>query len=431
MFKKHFPTNIRSTQAIVVITLFALIAVASLSAQAQTYTVLHSFTYQPDGAFPNPLIRDVQGNLYGTTRSGGANCLGGFTCGTVFKINSAGRQTVLYSFAGGNDGSSPLAALVRDTAGNLYGTTLGGNNTSASTVFKVAPNRKETVLHVFDPSFNACCQDSPLALDAAGNLYGMSPYGGDFNCGLELACGTLYRLAPSGQFTLFHTFKGKDGAQPEGGLVRDAKGNLYGAALIGGDINNSTCPVTTNYRRTPFGCGTIFKLDAKGKETVLHTFKGHADGSIPLGLIQDPAGSLYGIAQFGGDLTCYPPYGCGTIFRIATSGKFTVLFTFTSAITRNPGYASHLVRDLKGDLYGVKKYDGSNADGLLFKLDPSGKFTTLFNFPLEKSKEGWSPEDFVLGPKGDFYGSTLLGGHIEICDPKNSTGCGTVYHLSF
>jgi uncharacterized repeat protein (TIGR03803 family) len=97
-----------------VITLFLLIAVAPPSAQAQTFAVLHSFTYQPDGAFPNPLIRDAQGNLYGTTRSGGANCLGGFTCGTVFKINSAGKQTVLYSFAGGNDGASPLAALVRD-----------------------------------------------------------------------------------------------------------------------------------------------------------------------------------------------------------------------------------------------------------------------------------------------------------------------------
>jgi uncharacterized repeat protein (TIGR03803 family) len=200
---------------------------------------------------------------------------------------------------------------------------------------------------------------------------------------------------------------------------------------LGATLNNSACPVTTNYRQTPFGCGTIFKLDAKGRETVLHIFKGHVDGSIPLGLIQDPAGNLYGIANYGGDLTCYTPYGCGTIFKIDTHGKFTVLYTFTSGITRNPGYTGHLIRDSKGNLYGAKKYDGSNADGLLFKLDPSGKLTTLFNFPLEHSTEGSSPVDFVSGSKADFYGSMLLGGHIEICDPKNSTGCGTLYHLTF
>jgi uncharacterized repeat protein (TIGR03803 family) len=428
---KHSSTNTHYTYAISVITLFLLIAVASPSAQAQTFTVLHSFTYQPDGAFPNPLIRDVRGNLYGTTRSGGANCLGGFTCGTVFKINSAGKQTVLYSFAGGNDGASPLAALVRDKAGNLYGTTVGGNNTSASTVFKVAPNGKETVLHVFTGSTTGCCQDSPLAMDPKGNLYGMSPYAGDFRCGLELACGTLYKITPSGRFTLLHTFKGKDGAQPEGGLVRDAKGNLYGTAFIGGDLGNRACPITTNYRSTPFGCGTIFKIDGKGKETVLHTFKGKADGSIPLGLIQDTEGNLYGEATYGGDLTCYPPYGCGTIFKIDTNGKFSVLFTFSSANTRNPGFTGHLARDSKGNLYGAKKHDGSNADGLLFKLDPSGNFTILFNFPSEHSTEGSFPVDFVPGAKTDFYGSMLLGGHIEICDPKNSGGCGTLYHLTF
>jgi uncharacterized repeat protein (TIGR03803 family) len=435
MFKKRFSTKIRYMHAIAVITLFVLITVASPSAQAQTFTVLHSFTYQPDGAFPNSLIRDQQGNLYGTTRAGGAfECVPSLhlRCGTVFKMDSAGKETVLHTFAGGNDGAGPQAALVRDASGNLYGTTLGGNNISNSTVFKIAPNGKETVLHVFTgQSTPVCCQDSPVALDAEGNVYGMSPYVGDLNCGRELGCGTLYRVTRSGKFTLIHTFKGTDGAQPEGGLVRDANGNLYGAALIGGDINNNACPVTNNDRRTPFGCGTIFKLDAKGKFTVLHTFKQHADGSIPVGLIQDATGNLYGEATYGGDLTCYAPYGCGTIFKIDAAGKFSVLFTFSSANTRNPGFTGHLARDSKGNLYGAKKYDGSNADGFLFKLDPRGNLTNLFDFPTEHSAEGFLPNDFVLGSKGDFYGSMLVGGHIEICDPKNSGGCGTVYHLTF
>jgi uncharacterized repeat protein (TIGR03803 family) len=431
MFRKQLSTSICKPHAIAIIALFALIAVASPSAQAQTFTVLHSFTFNPDGAFPNPLIRDAHGNLYGTTRAGGG-CFGGsLGCGTVYKIDNTGKETILYDFAAGNDGLDPQSALVRDETGNLYGTTQGGNHLGASTVFKVAPNGKETVLHVFTGLTTGCCQDSPLALDAKGNLYGMSPYVGDLNCGRDLGCGTLYRVARSGKFTLLHTFKGTDGAQPEGGLVRDAKGNLYGATLIGGDIGNNACPVTNNDRRTPFGCGTIFKLDAKGKFTVLHTFKQHADGSIPLGLIQDAAGNLYGEATYGGDLKCYPPYGCGTIFKIDTHGKFTVLFTFTSANTQNPGFTGHLVIDSQGNLYGAKSYDGDYADGSLFKLDPSWNLTTLFSFPTEHSTEGFHPVDFVLGSKGDFYGSMLVGGHIEICDPKNSGGCGTVYHLSF
>jgi len=108
-----------------------------------------------------------------------------------------------------------------------------------------------------------------------------------------------------------------------------------------------------------------------------------------------------------------------------------VLFTSSSANTRNPGFTGHLARDSKGNLYGAKKYDGSNADGFLFKLDPRGNLTNLFDFPTEHSAEGFLPNDFVLGSKGDFYGSMLVGGHIEICDPKNSGGCGTVYHLTF
>ncbi len=427
-----FPTHIRNPHGVAIIALLALMAIAPPSAPAQNHVVLHAFTYQPDGAFPNPLIRDAQGTLYGTTQSGGANCFGGnLTCGTVFKMDRAGTESVLYNFTGGNDGSWPHAALVRDVAGNLYGTTIGGNNLSTSTVFKVDPKGNETVLHMFMGLTDGCCQDSPVALDAKSNVYGMSPYAGDLNCGRDLGCGTLYNITRSGKFRVLHTFKGTDGAQPEGGLVRDAKGNLYGAAFIGGDLGNNACPVPVNDRRTPFGCGTIFELDAKGKFTVLHTFEGQADGSIPVGLIRDAAGNLYGEATYGGDLTCYVPYGCGTIFKVDAVGKFSVLYTFNSSNSRNPGFTGHVVRDTQGNLYGAKTYDGSNSDGFLFKLDPSGNLTNLYNFPPEKSKQGWFPEDFVLGSKSDFYGTTLAGGHIEICDPFNRTGCGTVYHLTF
>src|ERR1700688_4886707 len=235
MFEKHI-FCIRDMRVLGVMTFLALAAIGMRPAQAQTYTVLHTFTNAPDGANPDPLIRDAHGNLYGTTLWGGQICGGdGATCGTVFKVDRAGRETMLYRFAGGNDGANPAAGLIRDTAGNLYGTTRGNGAIPAfSTVFKVDSSGKETVLYVFDPSFRVCCQDSPLALDAAGNLYGMSPYAGESGCGYNgLGCGSLYKLSQAGKLKVLHIFKGPDGTQPEGGLVRDAKGDLYGTALLG------------------------------------------------------------------------------------------------------------------------------------------------------------------------------------------------------
>jgi uncharacterized repeat protein (TIGR03803 family) len=145
VLRKQLPVNVRAYA--IALTILLVAAVRFPSAEAQTYTIVHSFAAGTDGAVPTPIIRDAQGNLYGTTRFGGIPTCGLDTCGTVYKIDSAGNETVLYRFEGGSNGSNPVAGLVRDAAGNLYGTTQGnGSINGASVVFKLSPDGNETTL---------------------------------------------------------------------------------------------------------------------------------------------------------------------------------------------------------------------------------------------------------------------------------------------
>jgi uncharacterized repeat protein (TIGR03803 family) len=278
-----------------------------------TETVLHSFGNGNDGRSPRAnLIFDASGNLYGTTFGGGGS--GGN--GTVFELSPNGDGTwsenVLYSFhSGGTDGSSPQAGVIFDPAGNLYGTTRdGGTDTfHVGTVFELSPNGDgtwtESILHSFQS--NGKDGNTPvagLALDSAGNLYGTTSLGGRASCG----CGTVFELTPgqNGQWTekVLHSFNGKDGSAPYGGVILDSAGNLYGTTSSGG---------SSNY-------GEVFKLSPNGhggwKESVLHSFSinskhGNKDGVVPwAGLILDAAGNLYGTATAGGSKNN------GTVFEI-------------------------------------------------------------------------------------------------------------------
>jgi uncharacterized repeat protein (TIGR03803 family) len=221
-------------------------------------TVLHNFN-GTDGSVPTgELVRDAAGNLYGTALFGGvAGC--GFGCGTVFKLDKAGKETVLYSFSGGNDGGNPVSGLVRDTAGNLYGTTR---------------------------------------------------YGGDLSCLSGSGCGVVFKVDTTGKLTVLYSFiGGADGADPEAGLALDAKGSLYGTTYYGG-----TGPCSDFGR---VGCGIVFKLDTKQKETILYSFTHGADGAHPMaGLIHNAAGNIYGSTAGGGDFTCNPQFGCGVVFKL-------------------------------------------------------------------------------------------------------------------
>jgi|HubBroStandDraft_2_1064218.scaffolds.fasta_scaffold15740_3 uncharacterized repeat protein (TIGR03803 family) len=266
--------------------------------------VLHSFAGGTDGAIPIAgVILDSKGNLYGTTLGGGA------AFGTVFTVNpTTDKESVVYDFSLPN-GAVSTAGLIMDKSGNFYGTTTFGgdlscNNTGCGVVFKLS-GKKETVLYSFTGSKDGASPHAVLLMDAAGNLYGTTYYGGGTACGGK-GCGTVFKVSKAGKETVLHRFTGgKDGASPEAGLVMDASGNLYGTTYYGGSQPCSD------------GCGVVFEVSAAGKETVLHSFTGKTDGAHPYaGLVMDAAGNLYGTAETGGDASCIINGGCGTVFKI-------------------------------------------------------------------------------------------------------------------
>jgi uncharacterized repeat protein (TIGR03803 family) len=269
------------------------------------------------------LISDSQRNLYGTTDIGGdLNCNSGAGCGTIFELSKTGTETVLYTFKGGHDGERPLAALLRDAAGNLYGTTWEG--------------------------------------------------GGD-GCGGP-GCGTVFKLEPvSGVETILHRFTGgTDGQSPVSGLISDAQGNLYGATELSGD-GNGVCG--------SLGCGTVFKIDTTGKETILYRFTGGSDGSEPSGtLVRDVSGNLYGTTGLGGDLTCNAPCGCGMVFKLDRAGTETVHHAFTGSPADGNNPIAGVILDSSGNLYGTTYRDGAFGFGTIFKVNAAGNETILYNF---------------------------------------------------
>ncbi|MGA2695753.1 MAG: choice-of-anchor tandem repeat GloVer-containing protein [Terriglobales bacterium] len=319
---------------------------------AQTLTILHTFSgLSGDGAYPYAgLVRDAAGNLYGTTEGGGASlaCLNG--CGTIFRIDSSGNEKILYNFGQTRaSGANPYyGALYPDAAGNLYGTTQDGGT--------------------------------------AGN-------------------GTLFRISPKGAFASLSLAGGAEGGFPYAGLISDGKGNFYGTTYLRG----TGC--------APFGCGTVFKIDKTGKETVLYNFMGGGDGQNPsAGLTIDSDGNLYGTTQYGGgNEFCVP--GCGTIFKIDPSGHETILFAFPQLYeTGWPSPGGSLIRDSAGNLYGTTTL----APGDIFKLEPSGAFDILYTFQYNNA-DGYFPYGGLeQDAQGNFYGTTVEGG---------AYGLGTIYEL--
>ncbi len=256
--------------------------------------ILHSFT-GGDGLWPSSgLVRDPAGNLYGTTYYGGTSEGGGchYGCGTVFKLDNTGKETVLWAFSGGTDGGTPLAGVIRDKTGNLYGTTLLGGH-GFGVVFKLSKTGKQTIIHSFTGGEDAY-PTAGLIRDAAGNLYSTASSVG--------CCGIVFKLDKNGKETVLYRFRGgSDGNYPIAGLVRDAEGNLYGTTVLGGNLS---CGPSGQ------GCGVVFKLYKTGKETVLHTFVGYpTDGAFPKGMVRDPEGNLYGTTEQGGEVGNCDAYG--------------------------------------------------------------------------------------------------------------------------
>jgi len=316
---------------------------------------LYSFGGNGDGRYPRDgrLARDEAGNLYGTTYEGGA-----YGYGAVFKVSNAGKETVLYSFAGGSDGEYPTwGGLSLDPEGNLYGTTWGGAF-GYGTVFKVDKNGTEAVLYNFaggEFGPDGAYPYKGLIRDSSNNLYGSTAYGGAF--GQEDGFGTVFKVDQTGKETLLYSFHPyPDGGFPSSGLTRDAQGNIYGTTNSGG--NSSACGIDV-------GCGTVFELDRNGKETVMHNFNSVTDGAHPFGgVVRDDSGTLYGTANEGG------AYNYGTVFKLDKHGKFTVLHTFTGGA--DGGYPdAGLNQDGKGNFYGTTYDGGTHGVGSVFEITPS------------------------------------------------------------
>lgn len=273
-------------------------------------TVLYSFAGgASDGGYPYGGLINVKGTLYGTTlSSGGLGCYSS-GCGTVYKITTAGKESIVYSFNGGtSDGAFPEAPLV-DVAGTLYGTTTQGGTGNHGTVFKVTTSGKETLLYSFAGGNDGA---TPLAglTDLKGTLYGTTEVGGSGPCsGFQgVGCGTVFSVTTSGKESVIHTFAGYsgDGEFPFAGLTV-VKNTLYGTTLNGGTSN----------------IGIVFKMTAGGTETILYNFKNStSDGNEPYATLLNIKGTLYGTTGQGGTASV------GTVYKITTSGTESVLYSF-------------------------------------------------------------------------------------------------------
>jgi uncharacterized repeat protein (TIGR03803 family) len=371
-------------------------AVATQSAQAQTFTVLHSFTGSLDGAYPTGLVRDAAGNLYGTTSNGGT-----YGYGTVFKVDTGGREIVLYSFRGGTDGALP-ADLIQDAYGNLYGTTAEGGGTGCwhgygcGTVYRVSSKGKESVLYRFTGGTDGASPMGTLFREPDGRLYGTTQIGGDLSCYPPAGCGTVFVVSKAGEEKVLHSFNVSDGFLPWAGVIPDAEGNLLGTTEGGGDP----------------GYGNVFKLNKAGKETVLYHFDKPQQGQFPQsGLTLGKAGTLYGTTVQGG------AYGNGTVFKVSKRGVGTVLYSFSWPDGVNP--FAGVILDSKGNLCGDTEMGGLSGYGTVYKLDASGTLTLLHAFDGPDGKYPF--DNLIRDAKGNFYGTASSGG---------SAGYGTVWKLT-
>jgi uncharacterized repeat protein (TIGR03803 family) len=404
-----------------VIILAALTGTQAAAQQEKVLQNLSPYGESPDDPYAG-VIFDKAGNLYGATAQGGA-----YRQGAVFEMTQrAGggwTETIVHSFSHpGTDGWFPFAGLTLDAAGNLYGTTIYGGAHASGTVFELSPASAgewtETILHSFNANTDGNNPQGSLVFDAQGNLYGVA-YGGGKTSNCTGGCGTVFELTPQSDGgwseTILHTFtnNGLDGYNPVG-VILDSEGNLYGTTVYGGSSN----------------AGTAFKLSPQfgggWSETILHNFsKNGTDGSYPQGgLVFDSKGNLYGMTPSGG--TVVPGYGTAYELSPAAGGTWTekVLYNF------NPGAGNPIYPfatptfDAKGNLYCTTQQGGAYGWGSVFELKPakSGPWIESVVHSFQNNNlDGTQPyAGLTLGPSGDLYGTTGGGG---------TKGGGTVFEI--
>jgi uncharacterized repeat protein (TIGR03803 family) len=322
---------------------------------------LNAFNCYGDGKNPyGGVAFDADGNLDGTTVSGGGGSCGSDGCGVVFQLTASG-ETVLHDFAGGDDGAGPGGGVAIDKSGNIYGTTPDGGAYSAGIVYSVSLNHStwhETVIHTFTGGSDGSVGSlGRLLVDASGNIYGVAEEGGAGGKGTVFE---LSRRKGKWQFTTLYAFKGTpDAASPYGGLVEDASGDLFGTTYYGGSAD----------------AGAVFELASSGKhhyrERVVYSFKGGSDGSNPTStLLFGASGELYGTTSNGGGSCGTSSYGCGVVFGLdLKSKKERVLHSFGGGNDGQHPYYGLLVGK-NGVLYGTTAAGGSSGQGVIFEIKP-------------------------------------------------------------
>ena len=303
-----------------------------------TESVIHSFR-GPDGQNPvGNLIRDAAGNLYGTTSLGGAH-----NYGVLFKIDTNGIETVLHSFHG-DDGTYPSRELYRDLSGDLFGTTIHGGRHGCGVVFEFTTAGHFVVMHSFNPAIEGCVPATNLVRDAAGDFFGATNTTG------VLGSGSFFKLKPNGSISVIHAFAGDatDGGSPEGEIVQDDNGAMFGTTLYGGASGN----------------GTVYEISASGNERTLWSFDGN-DGSQPIGgVFRDSAGDVYGTTSSGGLYRSR-----GVLFELEHKMGESVLFNFGVGDGYSP--SSSLTMDSSKNVYGTANLGGFHGHGVVFEYTHS------------------------------------------------------------
>jgi uncharacterized repeat protein (TIGR03803 family) len=344
---------------------------------------------------------------------------------------SATQYKVIYTFQNTTDAYIPEAQLISDSAGNLYGVSRFGGVNDRGTVFELSPNGDtwtERILYSFTGGTDGATPVSRLVLDAQGNLYGTNESDGDATCtSMYGYCGTVFELSPGPNGTWTETtlveFTGSNGREPMGGLTFDGAGNLYGTTVFGGAN----------------GWGQVFELSPNGNgtwtQTTVHSFNNDQNGYEPASdLVFDSQGNLYGTTQYGGLLAdCQAPLGCGAVFKLSPQAGGTWTETTLAAFNGKDGQLpTQVIFDPSGDLIGVTRFGGVGpcegfivpGCGGLFELTASGGAKIIREFQAEPVA---TPNNVVIDTAGNIYG-TSFGGGDNTCGINQP--CGTIYEAS-
>lgn len=366
-----------------------------------------------DGANPEAGLVALNGRLYGTTFYGGAG--GG---GVVFGTTTAGGERTLYSFFGGGDGFNPYTSLLV-VDGVLFGDTSSGGGFpcqnryygyGCGTIFSITPSGKERVLHRFEGGNDGATPQVGL-VQAGDLLYGATQFGGSQRC-KGIGCGTVFSVTASGKERVIYAFKGPPDAADPVASVTIVNGTMYGTTFAGGTANK----------------GAVFALTPSGTERVLYSFRGGRDGAIPWSKLVPFGGKLYGTTLAGGGSGCRKHLGCGTIYAVDLKGKESVLHRFRGGDGANPIAGLTLAGKT---FYGVAARGGSGCAGfygcgVLFEIRPSGAYSVLHRFS-GGSNDGAMPQGDLLPMSGALFGTTLSGGGSACYD---SLGCGTIFRYT-